>query len=138
MCTGRAPRQNEEEAFVSRATSFSARMLSIVGSAPEAILDNINPRTKNLSKPLIQVLLDKIVVLQMGIQLANSVNLFNLPGREIFSGIKTPSARQQSLATQSFIDASNAATKIMRRIKDCGIGIGQLLCQSHKFRRDRS
>jgi len=69
----------------------------------------------------------KIVVLQMRIGGADAIDFVGLAGRKIFVGIEAPAAFEQTLAAQNFVDAGDAAMKMMRWIEERGVGIGDLL-----------
>ena len=80
-----------------------------------------------LGEPFVEVFLDKDIILKMWVCSANSVNFFGLSGGKIFFRIETPTAFEQPLPPQDFVDPRDAAVEMVNRIKDGAIGIGQLL-----------
>src|SRR5215470_20395509 len=102
-------------------------MLSAVdGVAPAAETTHNITAARVLAKPFIQVLLHKCVVLQMRIRLTDSINFFHLTGRQLLVRVKAPAPCEQSLSTKYFVNTRDAPMKAMRRIEDCGVGVGDL------------
>ena len=66
----------------------------------------------------------------MRISAADAVDLFVLPRREILCPIKAPTALQQSLPVQYFMEPRDAALKIVNWIEQSRIGIRYLVRQS--------
>src|SRR5947207_9152369 len=102
-------------------------MLWIRASAPSKEVAQQITKIESLRKPFIKMLLDELVVLQVRICSANPIDFLALSRRKILVGIQAPSAFKQFLTAQNFMDSRNAASEIMRWIKDRGIGVGQLL-----------
>ena len=69
---------------------------------------------------------DKIVVVEMRIAAINTVDFAALPGGEAFVRIETGDPLKESLPAQDFVDARDAAGKLVRRIKEGGIAIRDL------------
>src|ERR1039458_8190400 len=67
--------------------------------------------SKPLPQPLMQMLFDKRIVVQMRVRLADPVDLFHLAGGQILARVQTPAALQQPLAPQDFVDARATAVK---------------------------
>ena len=83
------------------------------------------------------MLLYKSVVLQVRIRFAYPIYFFDLSGREFFMRIETPSPLEQSLPPQDLMNSRNAAAKLVRRIKDCGVCIGNLLRERQQVKRNQ-
>ena len=70
---------------------------------------------------------NEFVILQVMIELADAINLLCLTGRQIFVRIETPAPFEKTLPSQDFMNARNATMKIVDRIKQRRICVGDLL-----------
>ena len=77
-------------------------------------------------KPLIASFADEIVIVQMRVCIVNPVDLLSLPWTKGLIGIQAPDAFQQPLASQDFMQAGDAACKVMRRVVESRVAIGDL------------
>ena len=77
----------------------------------------------------------EIVIDEMGISTAHAIDLFELPRGQFLIGVKTPASLKESLAAQDLMYTRDAAVKMMRRIKQGSVRIGNLRRESQKFRR---
>src|SRR5579864_3854937 len=91
MYTGSAARQNVDDGSGSRAISLSAQRLLTVGCSPNVQPQNASTTTARLRKPFIQVLLHKVVILQMRVDSTDSVNFGHLTRRKIERSKDLPS-----------------------------------------------
>ena len=74
-----------------------------------------------------------LIVVEMRISLINSINLARLAGAEPFVFIETPDALQQTLATQHFVNAGDAAVKMIGRVEERGIAVSDFNTQLQKL-----
>ena len=79
------------------------------------------------------MLLYKGVILQMRIGSAHPVDFIHLARGKFLAWIETPSPFEQPLASQNFVNPGDASTKLIGRVEDCGIRVGDLLGQSELF-----
>jgi len=75
------------------------------------------------------MLTHKVVVGEMRVGIADTVDLCALPRRKTLVFIKAPDTLQNPLPAQHFVNTGDAAGKSMRRVKECGVGICNLLCE---------
>ncbi len=59
----------------------------------------------------------------------HAVQLFRLTGAHDFIGVQAPGALQQALPAQHLVTAGDAAGEIVRHVKQCPVGIGDLAVQ---------
>src|SRR5271157_629321 len=71
-----------------------------------------------LPKPLGQMLVDEVVVIQMRIGPANAVDSLRLARGEVFPRVQAPPALQETLAPHDFVDSRETAVESMGRVKD--------------------
>lgn len=76
-------------------------------------------------QPLREVLSHEIAVEPIGISPHHAIDFFGLAGAEGLARVETPDAGQQSLASQDFVNAGNAAGKIVGGIEQRGVDVGQ-------------
>src|SRR5579862_546847 len=138
MYTGRAALQKGEVGSSSNAASSFASVLSST-ACPTTNFERepASKITKTLAKPFIQMLLYKGVVLQLRIESAHPVDFIDLAWGKFLIWIETPSPFEQPLASQDLMNSGNASTKLIGRVEDCGIRVGDLLGQSELFAWDR-
>ena len=60
---------------------------------------------------------NECIILQMWIDAADAIDLFDLAWREIFVLVEAPAARHQTLAAENFVDPRNATPICICRIK---------------------
>jgi hypothetical protein len=65
----------------------------------------------------------KRIVIEMRIRAMHAVNLLKLPGAQRFVFIKAPQPFQQSLASQDFMKAGDAAPKAVGCIKESRVAV---------------
>src|SRR5262249_6412841 len=134
MKTGCAFFQKLAEGSSMRRTSSLACMLSIVETSAASVGTMLRSTAKAvLAKPVIQVLLYEYIVLEVRVCLRDAVDFFHLPGRQLFVRIEAPAAFQQSLPTKNFVNARDAAMKVVHGIEDGGVGVGHLRGERLQF-----
>src|ERR1700676_1547534 len=79
---------------------------------------------------------NEFVILQVMIKLADAIDLLCLTGGQIFVRIQTPAPFEKTLPSQNFVDARNASMKIVNRIEQRRICVGDLLRQRQQIRRN--
>src|SRR3954471_12039280 len=89
-----------------------------------------------LTQPVIAMRRYKDIVGKMGINLVYTVDFFALAGRKCFMFIEAPYAFQKPLASQHFMQSSDASRKLMHRIEECCIAVSDLLCERQELNRD--
>ena len=67
------------------------------------------------------MLLDEMVVCQVRIGAADSVDFFALAGGEGFLGVQAPGSFEQALTAENFVEACDAAPELIRWIEECGV-----------------
>lgn len=77
-------------------------------------------------QPLVAMLRDEIVVVQMRIGGMHAVDLLKLARTERFFGVEAPQAFEQALTAQDFMQTSDAAVETVRRVEEGGVAIGHL------------
>jgi hypothetical protein len=77
-------------------------------------------------KPLVQSFPNKVIVIEVRISRVYPVNLFLLAGAQGFIRVQAPDAFKQPLAAQHFMKPCNAAGKLVGRVKEGSIRIGDL------------
>src|SRR6185437_1768381 len=88
------------------------------------------PRRQSwLSKPLVEMLRDECIVVQLRIGTIHAINLFALALGQSFFWIKTPDAFKQTLAAQHLMNAGDAAGEAVGRVKESRVGFGDLLSE---------
>src|ERR1700693_3853634 len=80
--------------------------------------------------------INEFVILQMMIALADAIYLLCLAWGQIFVRIETPAPFEKTLPSQNFVNARNAPAKIVNRIEQCCIRVGDLLRQRQQIRRN--
>src|SRR4026207_977556 len=65
------------------------------------------------AQPLLEVFLDKLIIGEVRIIAADTIDFLGLPGREHFVRVETPGAFEQSLAPQHLVNSRNAAGKMV-------------------------
>ena len=76
------------------------------------------------TQPAGQILRDEIIVIEVRVAVIDAINLFHLSGRQFFARIETPAACQQTLPPQNLVQAGDAPGKIVRRVEQHGIRVG--------------
>ena len=89
----------------------------------------------SLGEPVVAMLIDELVVIQVRICGVDPINLFTLTRRQRFLRIKTLDAAEESLAAQYLVEAGDTAGEPMGGIEERGIGIGHLSRLNQQFGR---
>src|ERR1700730_1578853 len=79
---------------------------------------------------------NEFVILQVMIKLADAIDLLCLTGGQIFVRIETPAPFEKTLPSQNFVDARNASMKIVNRIEQRRICVGDLLRKRQQIGRN--
>lgn len=85
-------------------------------------------------QPLIAVLRDEIVVVQMRTGRVNAVDLLKLARTERFVLVEAPDAFEQALAAQDFVQTGDAAAETVRRVEERRVAVGDLDAEAQQFR----
>jgi hypothetical protein len=93
----------------------------LVGKATCGFMSSCQPDT--------QIRSHKVVVGEPWIDGANAGDFRGLVWGEPLMWIERKRVRQQTLAAQDFVDASDATGEAMRGVQDGGIGVGELFSQ---------
>ena len=87
-------------------------------------------------QPLVEVFANEVVVVQMRIGAIDAVDLFRLARAERFVGIEAPDAFEESLAAENFVEAGDAARKMIGGVEKGGVGVGDFDALAEKGRRN--
>ena len=79
-----------------------------------------------LAKPFIQMFPYESVILKVRISLANSLDFFNLAGRQILVWIEAPAPCNQPLSSQNLMNPGNTSPKLVGSIKNGCIRVSKL------------
>jgi hypothetical protein len=74
-----------------------------------------------LAQPVVQMLANEAVVVQIWICRVDQVNLLHLSARKIFLRLEAPAPLEQSLAPEDFMQSRDASPKMIRRIKNAAL-----------------
>src|SRR5207249_11378606 len=91
------------------------------------------PAPPALSQPLIQMLTNERIVRQMRIPGPHAIDVLHLSHAQILVRIEAPAAGEQPLTAQDLVNAGNAAGKLVLRIEQCGVGVGQLRAEREQL-----
>lgn len=86
-------------------------------------------------KPGIQVTRDELVIVQMRIRPADTVDLGKLPRARALVFIQAPETFEKPLSAQDLMQTGDAAPEAVRRVKEGGVAIRDLDPQAHELRR---
>ncbi len=78
------------------------------------------------------MLVDECVVVEVGIGGVDSGNFFGLAGAESFVGVEAPDAFEESLTAEDFVEAGDAAGKMIGGVEEGGVGVGDFDVSSEK------
>jgi hypothetical protein len=67
---------------------------------------------------------DEVVITEIGVLFADTVDLLHLAGTQAFLGIEAPDTLQKSLAPQHFVAAGDAAMEIVGNIEERAVAVG--------------
>ena len=80
--------------------------------------------------------MNKIIVIQVRVSRANAIDFLELAGRKLQPGIKTEGAGDEALPAEHFVNAGDAAGKIIGSIEERGIAVRHLSRASQQLRRN--
>ena len=67
---------------------------------------------------------DEDVIVEVRIGGVDAGNFFGLAGAEGFVGIETPDSFEEALTAKNFMEAGDAAAKIVGGVEEGGVGVG--------------
>ena len=82
------------------------------------------------------MLVDEGVVVEVRVGGVDAGNFFGLAGAERFVGIEAPDAFEESLAAENFVEAGDAARKMIGGVEKGGVGVGDFDALAEKGRRN--
>ena len=80
--------------------------------------------------------MDEGVVVEVRVGGVDAGNFFGLAGAERFVGIEAPDAFEESLAAENFVEAGDAARKMIGGVEKGGVGVGDFDALAEKGRRN--
>src|SRR5688572_33051555 len=98
----------------------------------------INGRTQGspLPEPLVAVLRDELVVVQVRVRAVDAVDLLRLPGTHRLMRVEAPGAFQQSLSAQDLVDAGDAAVEVVGAVEERGVAVGDFYVEAQQLGRE--
>ena len=82
------------------------------------------PKIDLRTEPTVEMASHEVIIVQMRISGIDAIDFLKLTRAKSHVGIETPDALEQTLASQDFVEASDAAGKPVAGVEKCGIGIG--------------
>src|SRR5579871_6259618 len=80
--------------------------------------------TRNLSsKPRVSMLLYECVVIELGVSESDAIDLLGLAGSERLVRVEAPRSFEETLPSQHFVNARDAATEPVRGVEDRRVGV---------------
>ena len=79
---------------------------------------------------------DEGIVVQVRVGGIDAVDLLTLARAETFTRVEAPDAFKQSLPPQHLVQARDAAGKVVRRVEEGGVAVGDLSGAPQQFGRD--